>query len=183
MALESRDKLKSLVHYICSKRSGSPSLGSTKLNKILWFLDSIVYRQTGKPITGAKYKKLQHGPVPVDILAIQKELESEGKISVSYDRSYGFGFRTTIYTSLQEPDKSLLEEDELKFVDIVISRICDGHTARSISEHSHDVIWEAAAMGEEIPLEAVLASEEAPLEPEDIDWARGVIRKRKEGIA
>ena len=167
------NRLKELVHYICYRCQGSDKLGATKLNKILWFSDSLVYKQTGKSITGSRYKKLQHGPVPFSITSVLGELESEGKIEV-LSHEY-FGLPKKRFIPLQRPSEGTFSRDELELVDLLATMICDGHTAKSISELSHDSVWETASMGEEIPLAAVLAADEAVLNTEDIAWANEAI--------
>jgi uncharacterized phage-associated protein len=39
--------------------------GVTKLCKLLYFLDFIHYRQTGRTVTGLEYRAWPKGPVPV----------------------------------------------------------------------------------------------------------------------
>ncbi|MBL1176697.1 Panacea domain-containing protein [Pantanalinema sp. GBBB05] len=177
-----KNRLKELVHHICYKCGGKNELGATKLNKILWFADSLAYKQTGKSITGSRYKKLQHGPVPFEINSVLKELENEGKILV-YKHEY-FGLPKKTFLLLEHPLDEIFSRDELEFVDLLTAEICGGHTAKSISELSHDIVWEAASMGEEIPLSAVLATDEAILNEEDIAWANAVVsRIQAEGTA
>ena len=44
-------KFKNLVHYICWKCSGDPTvLGSVKLNKALWLSDLVSYYRLGHPM-------------------------------------------------------------------------------------------------------------------------------------
>ncbi len=167
------NRLKELVHYICYKCQGSDKLGATKLNKILWFADSLVYKQTGKSITGSRYKKLQHGPVPFEITSVLQELENEGKLVVKSHEYFELSKKKFI--PLKQPLEGVFSRDELEFVDLLTEAICEGHTARSISDLSHDIAWEAAGMGEEIPLAAVLATDEAALNAEDIAWANNVV--------
>ena len=58
-------------------------------------------------------------------------------------------------------------------VDFWINEISKNHTARSISELSHDYGWEVAKNGELLPLKAYLAKRIRPPELKDeIDWAR-----------
>jgi hypothetical protein len=50
--------------------------------------------------------------------------------------------------------------------------MCQKHTASSMSELSHDIIWEAAEIGEEIPLYTYFASRFGEINEEDIQWAK-----------
>jgi Protein of unknown function (DUF4065) len=174
--MSKENRLKELVHYICSKCKDSSSLGAVKLNKILWFADSIVYKKTGQSITQCRYKKLQHGPVPTEIMPVLRELEEEGAILIEVQNYYGLTKKK--FTSLIDPCTDSLSNEELKFVDMLISVICDNYTAASISEASHDIVWGAARMGEEIPLNAILANDEAILDERDLQWAKEIVEQR-----
>jgi hypothetical protein len=177
MVMESNDKLKTLVHYICHKCPNPSKLGATKLNKILWFADSIAYKQTGRSISDCEYKKMPRGPVPKSINSVLDELQSSGKLSVEMHKVYSFSQKR--FECLSEPeDMSMFSDDDLEFVDQLIAEICNGHTAESISEMSHGIVWNAAGMGEDIPLYAVLAEQEGHLNQDDIKWADNVIRQR-----
>jgi hypothetical protein len=66
---------------------------------------------------------------------------------------------------------------EKGILDFVISHVCNHHSANSISELSHDAIWDAANDGEEIPMFATLVSDSAELTPEVIKWAQDIVGK------
>lgn len=168
-------KFKTAVHYICARSKDPSRLGATKLNKILFASDVVSYLSTGKPITGHKYKKMQFGPVPCEILNTLSALQAEGKIAVGQSKYHGFEKKD--YVSLCDPDLAALDKDEIDLINFMIDEICDNHTATSISELTHDIVWDSAAMGEEIPLYAFLAAKVGV--PSDIDksWADQIIQK------
>jgi len=164
-----RPKFKSLVHYVISRRCNSPeTLGAVKLNKILWLSDLLAFYERGTPITNVRYIKRQFGPVPAPILPVLRELEEEGVISIK-DAAH-FGKRKKEYVLNVAATSDFLTEDELKMVNWAIGLVCDKHTAKSISEASHDHVWKIAEDGEEIPLFTVFAK---PGEITDCDreWA------------
>lgn len=169
-----RAKLKALVHYVIAKSDPS-RLGATRLNKILWFSDAFAYRATGETITGESYIKRQHGPVPAHILGVVRELADEGAIVTRERQLLTYSMRE--FVSLRDPDTSMLSPQELELVDEVRGDICNQFTANSISELSHDRIWEAANMGEEIPMSATLISEAGQLTDEVLAWADCAIEK------
>ena len=103
-------------------------------------------------------------------------LQASKKISIEEHKVINFSQKKFI--SLSQPDISMFSDEELGFVDYLISAICDEHTATSISNLSHGLIWQAAGMGEEIPIEAVLAEDEGVLNAEDIQWADSIIREK-----
>lgn len=176
-------RFKTLVHYVC-ERSGDPArLGATKLNKALWYADAFAYRIHGKPITreSAVYVKRQYGPVPRRVLRALEELEEEGALRIK-EVSF-FGRQKREFVSLREADASIFSEAERNIIDQVVRQICEDHTAVSISDLSHDTIWAAADLGEEIPLYAVLAAKADPLTKEDRDWAERAIKRHRKALA
>src|SRR4030043_1584900 len=59
-----REKLlNALVYFSRNTRS----CGKTKLFKLLYFLDFIHFRETGKSVTGLNYYAWEKGPVPQDL--------------------------------------------------------------------------------------------------------------------
>jgi hypothetical protein len=163
------DKFDGLVHYVIWKCPDVTKLGATKLNKILWFADAIHYLRTGQPITAARYVKQQHGPVPKGFLKTRARLEKNGAIAIAEGEFYGYP--QTRFMALRRPDISCFTADEISLVDEIIETIRDGHTATSISAMTHDRVWEAAAIGEEMPLHAIYAWKEGELTDEDMEWA------------
>ncbi len=167
-------KLDALVHYICARCSNPNDLGATKLNKVLWYSDVAAFAQSGASITGAVYIKRQFGPVPKDILAARTRLQANGglierKVSV-------YGYQQIQLIALTEPDISIFSAAEISLVDSVLESICSQHTATSISRLSHDYIWEAAEIGEEIPMAAAaFGGAFGEVDEEDVAWAMAEI--------
>ena len=169
------NKFKALVHYIIHRCRDNPGqLGAVRLNKILWFSDAFTYQIRGEPITSSTYIKRQFGPVPRQILPTLRELESEGKIMIIEPEH---PLDTRKYMSLVAPAEDEIPEEELRMVTPVMNFVL-GHTANAVSEASHDLIWESASEGEEIPLYATLASERGVLTEEIAQWAINVVRDR-----
>jgi hypothetical protein len=165
-------KFRDLVHYVCWKCEDPSQLGATKLNKILWFVDTFTYRRDGVSLTGERYVKRQFGPVPYSMLPALTKLREEGKIFI---REPHAEFQPREYVALMAPNTAAFSEKDVRFIDAVIDTICKSHTATSISEFSHDQIWAAAQMGEEIPLYAVLAATPGEITDADMAWADTVI--------
>jgi len=164
------DKFDALVHYVCAKCEDPSMLGATKLNKILWYSDTGAYLYFGKSITDATYVKQQFGPVPKDVLAAIGRLKNLGLI-IEREAPF-FGYPQKQFIALTRPDLALFSADEISLVDTVIEAVCRNHTASSISALTHDHIWEAAQIGEEIPLFATFASRPGELTESDVAWAK-----------
>lgn len=172
-----RDKFEALVHYICATCKDASKLGATKLNKILWLSDMLAYANHGAPITGETYKKDKFGPVPVHINAAVSHLQKDQKMQVQ-DIPFGDGSRKQKrFIAGGNINKSLFSAEQLDLVDFIRDYVCEDHTAGSISDLTHDAVWEMAQMGERIPYEAILISRIEKPTKEDIDWARSVLVK------
>ena len=169
-----RDKTKALLHHVCSRCRDESSLGAVKLRKILWFADITAFRAWGTPITGDTYIKLDYGPVPRHANELLKELAQEGKVADHIVNFYGFSKHE--YVSLQPADVEPFSVQEIALVDEVIDLVCD-HTAKSISDVSHDDIWKIAKIGEEIPFEATLVADLGEVDEDDVKWALKELRK------
>lgn len=163
------NKFKALVHYICDKAKDPSCLGSIKLNKVLWYSEAVFFLKTGDSITGESFVKRQFGPVPRHVLIAIKALIDDGK--VARGKVDHFGFMKTEFISTLDPDISMFGADEIALVDEAFEHVCLNHTARSISEETHGVIWNIAEMGEEIPLQTVFASSVGEIDETDVEWA------------
>lgn len=163
-------RFKSLVHYVCYKCHDPSKLGKTKLNKVLYYSDFSAYLHLGKSITNEKYIKHQFGPVPAHVDSALDALKKEGAIVVR-DAEF-FGYAKKEFIALKKPDISQFSADEISLVDLVTESICDGFTAKAISEASHDEIWELAEIGEEIPYCTAFVASLGEITEEDLRWAQ-----------
>lgn len=90
-------------------------LGATKLNKLLYYLDFISYRDKKKPVTGDIYIHLDYGPVPENIDLVLAKLKASGTIDVEiveYKGGFTFNYKATkdpIIEGFDEYEKKLLE--------------------------------------------------------------------------
>ncbi len=174
-AENSMERLKRLVLYIIWKTGSYPDFGATKLNKVLWFVDSRAYEKYQKSITGTTYIKKQHGPVPKEIEKAKQELKQQGVVE-SRKFSY-FNKEVNKLVTFQCPNLSLFNYEEIGLVDWWIRYIAEEHTASSISEKSHDYAWDLAEMNEEIPLYAVFTPRIRHPKEDELTWAKAEARR------
>ena len=172
-----RDKLRTLIHYISWRARDPRTLGSVKLQKILWYSDLTCYLRLGTPITGATYVKQAFGPVAREAARAVTELEENGNLveRPAFTGDYRKRDRKREYIAMSRPNLALFTSEEISVVEEVMDEICFQHTAASISEASHDEIWGLAEIGEEIPYETVFVASRAEITEADIEWAKSVI--------
>ncbi len=169
-------KLDALVHYICFRCENPAQLGATKLNKVLWYSDVFAFARDGVSITGGTYVKRQFGPVPKDILASRARLRASGAL-IEREMS-NYGYPQVQFFALTPADISIFSAEQISLVDSVLDHICSNHTAASISQRSHDLVWEVAAIGEEIPMAAAaFAGNVGEIDEHDMVWARAEVER------
>ena len=169
-----RERFKTLVHYICYHVKDPTRLGKTKLHKILYYVDNWAYLKLGRPVTGETYVKRQYGPVAAHLDEVLRELEQEGKVIV-YEAEIPYGgqpYQQFQFIAKNQPDISGFKPEEIDLVRDFIDLVCYEHTARSISELSHNLVWKSAKMGEELPYYTAYGMLVGEITPEDIAWAK-----------
>lgn len=163
---------KELVHYICEQTKTEPSkLGMTKLNKVLWFSDLFSYANYGKGITSEVYLKRKFGPVPKHILSTLEVLKNKGLIAIQESKFHGYVQKQPISLS-SDVNTEFMDDSQKRIVDDVLKQICDDFDASSISELTHNEVWDMAEEGEEIPLFTVFTGTVGDMSNEDVLWAK-----------
>lgn len=163
------EKIKELMLYVAEQTETDETVGSTKLNKILYFAELSHMRRTGEPITGAEYQKQPQGPTLRHMRPLVRDLEGEGSVK-EVERDY-HGMSQKRLFALRDVNLDLFSGAEIAAVDGIIRQFW-GKTAKEVSEISHeDPGWFAVQMGEDIPLEMAFVKE-----PEVTDQVRNRAR-------
>jgi hypothetical protein len=170
MAMASEDvRLSEVAHYVIA-HCLPEKLGATKLNKVLWYSDVIFYRAHGRTITGQDaYEKRQYGPVPQNINSILRSLRATGKIQERQVPTPAGQRREFVW--LQPPPIENFSAEEIDVLRDVMTYICDGHSAASISDLTHDALWDETDIGQAMSVKAgaVVPGE---ITPDAIRWAK-----------
>ncbi len=167
------DKFVTLIHYICW-RSEDGELGATKLNKVAWLADAWTFLKTGKSLTGETYVKQRFGPVPKHILPVIEQLKRKKDIAVKEPTE---PFMNREFFAPNPPDMSAFTDEERQRIDHAIA-FCRGYSAWGISCATHELLpWQVAALGEEIPMYAYLASTPGNITKDDKVWGNKVVKR------
>ena len=75
-----REKLLNALVYFSKN---TKACGKTKLFKLLYFLDFIHFRETGKSVTGLDYYAWERGPVPQDLFFEMEQSNSDLKETIA----------------------------------------------------------------------------------------------------
>jgi hypothetical protein len=153
-------KFKELMLYF-SKRGQEEGLviGSTKLNKLMFFADFRAFEQTGVPITGARYQKLEWGPAARELLPMRNELlrdeearlVQEGKADVLVPASGG------------DVRRSVLSDTDRRIADEIFEELRP-YNAIAASDYSHlkSAGWNVVELHEDIPYESAFVITDPP---------------------
>lgn len=144
-------KFKNILLYILERCAGKPNVGETVLYKLLYFSDFNYYELYEEHLSGARYRKLPYGPVPLSFEKIVSSMIKKGeikKIKTEY-----FNKLQTRYLPLEKADLTKLLASEKEIIDKVIDQFSDW-SASSVSAYSHsDMPWKASKEGDIIDYE------------------------------
>ena len=126
-------RLKNLLLYLLENIQ---DVWCTKMNKLLFYIDFLSYRENGMAISGLSYRAIDFGPVPErwDVIysefdEIHQELRSAGE------------FVGSVLTSTDKADLSLFTEVEIKVMEDVIAKF-HKTSSRDLSKLSHkETAW------------------------------------------
>ncbi len=135
-------KFKNLIIYILENCAGKPNIGETVLYKLLYFSDFNYYELYEEHLSGASYRKLPNGPVPLSVDVVLKTMVDKGELQL-FKTNY-FGYTQKRYMPLVSADLRLFNGAEKEVVDNVVD-ILSGMSATDISHYSHeDIPWKAS---------------------------------------
>ncbi len=107
----------------------------TVLNKHLFYSDFKHFQSYAVSITGSRYPKIKHGPVPDKWQFYITLLIDEGALEAD-EIFYSEDVIGEKLTSIKNPDLSIFSEDELMTL-VLVKRYFKGWTAKKISDFSH----------------------------------------------
>lgn len=121
-------RLKNIMIYVLQKCGDTYC---TKMNKLLFYIDFLAYRERCMAITGLRYKAIDYGPVPEHwdrVYSQFDEIEQETQLKGDFE---GNVLKTT-----ESADMSLFSMEEIEVIDAVCSQF-KSTSAREISTLSH----------------------------------------------
>jgi hypothetical protein len=158
-------KFKELILYF-SKRGLDEGLviGSTKLNKLLFFTDFRAYAELGEPVTGARYQKLDWGPAARELLPMRNEMLKDNE--VRFREKAVDDLNDVLVLEASTPDLSIFNDDELRIADAVFEELREFNaTAAADYSHLRSAGWKVVDFNDDIPYEsAFISTDPAPRE-------------------
>ncbi|HOD20449.1 MAG TPA: DUF4065 domain-containing protein [Candidatus Fermentibacter daniensis] len=140
-------KLFGAVEFLCR----SSEIYRTALNKLLFYVDFIHFRDHGCSITGSVYVRLPFGPVPDRFNSLFAVMVDTEKLLVSEERILPEGATGEVFKTRLAPDIALLSDTELEVL-IWVKRHLACLSASQLKTMSHDEdAWKKTPHAKPIP--------------------------------
>ena len=114
----------------------------TKLNKLLFYADFIMYKQSGFSMSGVQYRAIPMGPVPNNFNSIFEYLANKDELDIYYtnfaDGGTGEQFKPNPNKTF---DKELFNETELQILESVAERFKNTSTNEIIEISHKEKAW------------------------------------------
>ena len=150
------------------ERINNVHLGRTKLMKLLYFVDFDHLEKYGRPVTGAVYRKLPHGPYPKDAEKLIKRMEAKGLVK-EIKVPVGNYAQHRLITLTAKFNADAFTGAEMQTLEKVATDWADA-TAAQIEAATHaEAPWASTQDGKEIDYE--LAEYRTPIGAEPLDEA------------
>lgn len=147
----SAEKLQQVILYFL-EHINNVHLGRTKLMKLLYFVDFDHYEAYGRPVTGATYRKLPHGPYPKEAEKLIARMEKAGLLREVKVNHKGFT-QHRLLTVTGKFDPAKFSGTELKTLERVAADWADA-SAQQIEAATHrEAPWAGTADGKKIDYE------------------------------
>jgi len=114
---------------------------TTKLNKLLYYLDFVYFRDFKKSVTGDIYIHQGFGPVPSYIDQILAELKQEGSID-TIAKSYKDGeFVNFTLKNPKKVDETIFNPNQKKLLKKICNEFLDWSTDKIVSQTHLEAPW------------------------------------------
>lgn len=126
-----------ILYFI--KYCNNKYLGATKLNKLLYYLDFINFRDREVSVTGDFYIHNHYGPTPNEINSIMSEMVESGEVEVKkdpFEDSY-----STSFASKKSPDESVFSDDEKELLKSICGEFLDWSTDKIVEQTHLESPW------------------------------------------
>jgi len=152
-----QDRLSEAILYVSDKCKNASRYGLIKLNKIIWRADFAAFAARKVPVTGRAYQKLEHGPAPVEMRPLLREMERDHWIEIDQN-DLGNNMVEQRVFSVVPPNSRYFSQSDFEFLDAAIEYYWD-KTGTEASDDSHDVAWKTREIGDEMPYELAFLSD------------------------
>ena len=129
----SLNRLKNVILYILNRCN---DVWITKMNKLLFYVDFMSYRELGMAITGLTYRAIDFGPVPERWDRVYSEFPEVTQALCRVGDCVG-----SVLTTSAQADESLFSEKERQVMDAVCSRLGSDTSSEIVSLSHSESAW------------------------------------------
>lgn len=104
----------------------------TKMNKLLFYIDFVSYRERGMAMTGLAYRAIDYGPVPERWEKVYSEFDEIGQEPREICEYEG-----QVLVAKAKPEDGVLTDEEISIIDVVCEKLKDC-SSRKVSDMSHE---------------------------------------------
>ncbi len=141
------EKIENIISYIASKVK---NLTITSVNKYLWYIDMLSFKQRSVAITGLTYQNQKFGPTIIDKKYDEISLLDNKYMREDIETENG---NTTKIISNGNYDLNKISDTEKEIIDTII-KLLKNKTVTDISKMSHkEVAWKKTKRFEKIPFD------------------------------
>jgi len=114
----------------------------TKMNKLLFYADFLMFRQSCFSISGVRYRAINMGPVPTNFQSIFEYLSNQGAIDI-YTTEFPEGYTGEQFKARKDRpfDSKLFTENELNILDCVAKTFKSASTHNIIESSHSEEAW------------------------------------------
>lgn len=122
-------RLKNIMLYVLER---CQDVWCTKMNKLLFYIDFLSYRERGFAMTGLSYRAIEFGPVPERWDRVYSEFSE-----IVQDLKQAGDFVGSMLRANASVEKGVLSDDDMRIIDIVCAAF-GNKTSREMSKISHN---------------------------------------------
>ena len=148
------DRYAAVVAWLCSNVS---LVTQTKLYKLLFYADYLCFKTHTKSLTGALYRRMPYGPVPVGFSTLRAQLEADDIVSIN-EVAFQNGNTGEVFRPGAKADQINwhFDDNELGVLQFVRDQL-GGLTPSTISDQSHkETAWKDTPPKEVISYEKAM---------------------------
>ena len=127
----------SILYFI--KYCNNKYLGATKLNKLLYYLDFINYRDSNASVTGDFYIHNHYGPTPSEVTVVISEMLEKGDIEVKKDPFENS--HSTSFNVKKDVDEKVFDEKEQELLKNICKEFSDWSTDKIVEQTHLESPW------------------------------------------
>lgn len=133
------EKYENAILYFL-KYCNNQHLGSTKLNKLLYYLDFISYRDRKESVTGDNYVHKRYGPIPANVDSVLGDLTKSGSVNIK-SIEIGEGKDFFKHELLKQPDIAVFEKYEIELLDKICKEFSLWSTDKIVDQTHLESPW------------------------------------------